>query len=137
MKKYLIAFTLLSFVVACGSNNDNENAGNNGATEENADAGAATEDVTQTAAYKEGLALIGKNDCLTCHTVNQKLVGPSYMDVSNKYAGSDTAVTYLAHKIIHGGSGVWGDIAMTPHPNLSQQDAEAMVKYILLLKDTQ
>jgi len=52
-----------------------------------------------------------------------------------KYAGVDTAVTYLAKKIIAGGSGVWGSVPMTAHPELSQADAEQMVKYILLLKN--
>lgn len=130
-----MAFTILSFMAACGGGNT-ENSESTEGTEATTGTSETT-DVTQSAEYKEGLALIGKNDCLTCHTVNEKLIGPSYMDVSQKYAGSDTAVTYLAGKIIHGGSGVWGDVAMTPHPNLSQADAETMVKYILLLKDTQ
>ena len=64
-------------------------------------------------------------------------MGPAYLDVSNKYAGVDTAVAYLSHKVIAGGSGVWGSLAMTPHAAVSQADAEAMVKYILLLKDAQ
>lgn len=136
MKKYLVAFTLLTFVAACGGSS--ESTDSTATTDETATTEPeATEDVTQSATYKEGLALIGKNDCLTCHTVNEKLIGPSYMDVSNKYAGSDTAVNYLAHKIIEGGSGVWGEVAMTPHAGLSEADAQAMAKYILLLKDTQ
>ena len=64
------------------------------------------------------------------------ITGPSYRDVANKYAGlPDTIVTHLASKIISGGNGVWGDVFMLPHPGISKEDAEAMVKYILLLKN--
>jgi len=81
------------------------------------------------------LELIAKNDCFTCHQIDDKLNGPPYREVANKYAGMpDTIVTHLAHKVISGGSGVWGEIMMTPHQGLSEADAEAIVKYILLLK---
>jgi cytochrome c len=70
-----------------------------------------------------------------CHKVTEKLIGPAYKDVAVKYAGSDTALAYLSKQIIAGGSGVWGTVPMTPHPELSQADAEQMVKYILLLKN--
>jgi cytochrome c len=81
------------------------------------------------------LELASKNDCFTCHQVDDKLTGPSYREVANKYAGMpDTIVTHLAGKVITGGSGVWGQIMMTPHPALSQADAEAIVRYVLLLK---
>ena len=79
--------------------------------------------------------MIAASDCLTCHEVDSKKIGPAYHDVANKYAGSDTAVDYLAHKIIHGGSGVWGTVPMTPHPTLSLDSARQMAKYVLLLKN--
>ena len=95
----------------------------------------ATADLSDNPDYKAGLALIGGSDCLTCHKVDEKLNGPAYRDVANKYAGApDTIVQHLAGKIIKGGNGVWGEIMMTPHPSLSEADAEAMVKYVLLLK---
>ncbi len=128
MKKYFISIALLAFLAACGGSDS---------TAKKDEAAPAKVDVTQTPEYKAGLALIAKNDCLTCHKTAEKLVGPAYLDVSNKYAGVDTAVAYLSHKVIAGGSGVWGAIAMTPHAAISQADAEAMVKYILLLKDAQ
>ena len=92
-------------------------------------------DNSQNPDYQKGLALIAKSDCLTCHKIDEVLTGPSYRDVANKYAGtSDTVINYLAGKIISGGKGVWGEVIMTPHPAISQVDAEAMAKYILLLK---
>lgn len=95
----------------------------------------AEEDISVNPDYKAGLKLIGASNCLTCHKVTEKLIGPAYKDVAVKYAGVDTAVSYLAKKVIVGGSGVWGTIPMTAHPELSQNDAEQMVKYILLLKN--
>jgi cytochrome c len=68
--------------------------------------------------------------------VDEKVNGPAYREVANKYANSpDTIVAYLAGKVIKGGTGTWGSVFMTPHPALSQEDAEAMVKYVLLLKN--
>ncbi len=126
MKKYLVTFALITFIAACGGNAGNEKKGEN--------TSASTGDITENPDYKAGLDLISKSDCLTCHKISEKLVGPPYQDVANKYAGSDTAVAHLAKKIIEGGQGVWGQTPMVGHPALSQADAEQMVKYILLLK---
>ncbi len=81
-----------------------------------------------------GELLINKSDCIGCHHKINKLIGPSYTDIAKKYPNSDKNVTYLADKIIKGGSGVWGKIPMTPHPKISQSDAKLMAKYILSLK---
>ncbi len=133
MKKYLVSITLLTFIAACGGGTGTENKSDTTATTET----RATTDISENPDYKAGLALIGKSDCLTCHKVSEKLIGPAYKDVAMKYAGQDTAVKYLAGKIIKGGSGIWGTVPMTPHPQLSEADAEQMVKYILLLKNAQ
>ena len=77
---------------------------------------------------------MGKSDCLTCHKIDDKLIGPSYKEIANKYAGApNDVVTALARTIIQGGSGNWGNVPMTPHPSISQEDAETMVRYILTL----
>ena len=124
MKKYLFIISVVAILVACGGSN----SGNKKEI--------AASDITENPDYKTGLALISKSDCLTCHKVDEKLTGPPYRDVANKYAGlPDTIVTHLAGKIRSGGNGVWGEIFMLPHPAISQADAEAMVKYILLLKN--
>ncbi len=132
MKKIFIAFAALSlFAIACGD-------GNNEAKDDNAEAeapAAVANDPSSNPDYQKGLELIAKSDCLTCHKIDEKLTGPSYKDVAAKYAGSDTAVNYLSEKIIKGGSGVWGEVMMTPHPTLSKEDAEQMAKYILLLNN--
>ncbi|MBC6610985.1 c-type cytochrome [Hymenobacter sp. BT507] len=85
-------------------------------------------------AVAAGAKLIENSDCTTCHRLNEKIIGPAYEAVAEKYPDTDANVTMLAKKVISGGSGNWGQIAMTPHPNLSEKDAEAMVRYILSLK---
>jgi cytochrome c len=92
------------------------------------DAGAAQQN------FEKGKNLIAMSDCLACHQVEKRLVGPGYEEVAAKYEMNDKNVDYLAGKIIKGGSGVWGQIPMTPHPDLKQEDAKEMAKYILSLK---
>lgn len=81
----------------------------------------------------QGQALVEGSDCKTCHGVNNKIVGPAHTDVAKKYEFTQANVTMLAGKIINGGSGNWGEIAMTAHPDLSQADAEKMAMYVLSL----
>ena len=135
MKKYFVSAALIVLIAACGGGSSSDATKDSAASATTEPAAAATDDITANPDYKAGLALIGKSNCLTCHKVTEKLIGPAYKDVAVKYAGSDTAVAYLAKKIVAGGSGVWGTVPMTPHPEISQADAEQMVKYILLLKN--
>ena len=125
MKRSMIILLATSVLIACGGGGGKEKAGEK-----------ITVDITQNPDYQAGLALIAKSDCLTCHKVDETVTGPPYRDVANKYGGMpDTIISHLAGKIITGGNGVWGQVFMTPHPNLSKADAETMVKYILLLKN--
>jgi cytochrome c len=80
----------------------------------------------------EGKSLVEGTDCLSCHKIDSKLVGPAYQEVAAKYKEAD--VDMLAQKIIDGGRGNWGEIPMTPHAGLSKDNAKLMVKYILSLK---
>jgi cytochrome c len=133
MKKYLSTFSLLVLLASCGDNaNENATSANKDTTA--AEKPAASNDISANPDYQNGLAKISQSDCLSCHKVSEKLIGPPYQDVANKYAGSDTAVNYLVGKIIKGGKGVWGQVPMTPHPLLTEADVQQMVKYILLLK---
>jgi cytochrome c len=74
---------------------------------------------------------MGKSDCKVCHQPNTKSVGPSFADVSNKYKADPGALDKLVKKVLEGGSGVWGEVAMAAHPALPVADAEVIVKYIL------
>lgn len=129
MKKYFLFLLICSGLAACGGNDTKTKA------EEPAATNNASNDLSKNPVYQKGLELAAKSDCFTCHTVDDKLTGPPYREVANKYASyPDTIVTHLAGKIIHGGSGVWGTIIMTPHPAMAEADAEAIVRYIFLLK---
>jgi cytochrome c len=101
---------------------------------------AATAPAAPAAADSKGLELIGASDCTTCHRLHKEAagasIGPSYSEVATKYSpAADTTVDRLVHKIITGGSGVWGTVPMTPHPALSPADVKEMVTYILTLKN--
>jgi cytochrome c len=82
----------------------------------------------------KGATLIATSDCIGCHKETEKLVGPSYVSVAEKYPDTDENIEYLVDKITKGGSGVWGEVPMAGHPNLSKEDATEMAKYILSLK---
>ena len=131
MKRVLIATFVLGLLASCGS--DGSSSGE--AKKDSAAAAPATTDLSSNPDYQKGLAIEASMDCAPCHKIDEKVQGPSFQDIAAKYAGQpDTIVTHLAKKIISGGTGVWGDILMIPHPQLSQDSAEAIVKYILLLK---
>ena len=75
--------------------------------------------------------LAKKYMCLTCHTVDKKLVGPSYHDVAVKYKGDKGAEAKLAEKIKKGGVGVWGQIPMPPNDKVPDADVNTLVKWVL------
>lgn len=78
-----------------------------------------------------GKNLIEASDCKSCHQYDKTSIGPSYAVVAEKYSNSSENKNYLVGKIINGGAGVWGDHAMSAHPQLSAADAKRMVDYIL------
>ncbi len=78
--------------------------------------------------------LAKKNNCIACHQVDIKTVGPSLKDIAAKYAGKDDAVGYLAGKIKKGSAGVWGQIPMPPNVNVSDDNAQTLAEWILSLK---
>ncbi len=82
-----------------------------------------------------GKALTQSLDCKSCHKENEKSIGPSFMQVAQKYAKDQNAATYLSQKIVKGGSGVWGETAMSGHPNLPQSDLQQIVQWVLSLSN--
>ena len=78
--------------------------------------------------------LAKKYMCMTCHTVDKKLVGPAYKEVAAKYAGQKDAVDKLAQKVIKGGSGVWGPVPMPPNAQVSEAEAKQLVQWVMGLK---
>lgn len=74
-----------------------------------------------------------RSDCFTCHEWSEKTVGPGFQEIAEKYSNDGKTVELLIKKIKEGGSGVWGEAAMNPHPNLEDSNLSAMVNYILSL----
>ncbi|MEI6949410.1 c-type cytochrome [Paraflavisolibacter sp. H34] len=134
VKKLTIAASLMMALAACGGNSSSEKAPESG-TEGGATT-TSTVDITKDPNYAKGLEIEAKNDCGTCHKINEKLTGPSFHEIAERYANADEAtIDSLAAKVIRGGAGNWGQVPMTPHPNLSQEDAKTVVKYVLLMKN--
>ncbi len=79
----------------------------------------------------EGKQLFLQSDCAACHSPQNQLIGPSYVDIVKKYPLTNKHLNVLSQKIIKGGSGVWGQIPMAPHAALNESDAKKIVKYIL------
>jgi cytochrome c len=79
-------------------------------------------------------ALATAKNCMACHAVDKKLVGPAYKDVAAKYAADKTAVDKLSAKIIKGGSGVWGAIPMPANAQVNEADAKKLAAWILTIK---
>ena len=79
-------------------------------------------------------ALATAKNCMACHAVDKKLVGPSYKDVAAKYAGQKDAVDKLSQKVIKGGVGAWGQIPMPANAQVNEAEAKKLVTWILGLK---
>ncbi len=79
-------------------------------------------------------ALAKAKNCMACHAVANKLVGPAYKDVAKKYAGDKAAADRLAAKVIKGGSGVWGAVPMPANPQVSEAEAKKLVAWVLSQK---
>jgi len=82
----------------------------------------------------DALALAKKNNCLACHAIDRKIVGPAWKDVAAKYRGDAGAEANLVNKIAKGGSGVWGSVAMPAHPQISEADRITLARFVLNLK---
>jgi cytochrome c len=83
---------------------------------------------------ERGEVLISYSDCYTCHKTDEKSVGPAFIDIAKRYPVNKVYINMLAQRVIVGGSRSWGTPVMTPHPELSLEDAKAMVTYILSMK---
>jgi cytochrome c len=79
-------------------------------------------------------AMMKKDGCAACHSIDKKLIGPPYVDVAAKYKGDKDAVAKLTKKVKEGGSGVWGQIPMPPNAAVSNTDLTDLVTWILTLK---
>ena len=79
-------------------------------------------------------ALAQAKNCLSCHSIDKKIVGPAYKDVAKKYAGQKDAADKLASKIMKGGAGVWGVVPMPVNSQVNEADAKKLANWVLSLK---
>ncbi len=130
MKKLVFSLSIVLALAACGGNDTATTT----TTEAEAPKSMVEESLTDS---PEGIALknlMAKSDCAACHQIDTKSIGPSYVDVSKKYDNTPETIKYLAEKIKNGGSGVWGQVPMTAHPDMKIEEAEALAKDIMALK---
>lgn len=123
MKKILLAGTLGLMIISCSKKEN---------TAEVASSSEATAVSEPAQSHLSGDQIMETLDCSGCHSVNERMIGPSYKEIAGKYTEKDTEL--LASKIIEGGSGVWGSVPMAAHPQVSKEDAKKMVEYILSQK---
>lgn len=146
MKKAFFILCISVAVSACGGSSSSTKGGSDStaaadqtakATSSDADTNATktgTEGAGGSAGSAAGEKLLAANDCGTCHKVDTKVIGPAFQDIAKKYDASEANIDMLAKKVIAGGSGNWGTMAMTAHPSLAESDAKEIVKYILAQK---
>lgn len=79
-------------------------------------------------------ALATAKNCMSCHAVDKKLVGPSYKDVAAKYAGQKDAADKLAVKVMKGSTGAWGPVPMPANPQVNEAEAKKLVAWVLSTK---
>ncbi|MBI4203878.1 MAG: c-type cytochrome [Betaproteobacteria bacterium] len=94
---------------------------------------AGSINLSMAADAKAAEGLLKKNNCIACHQVDKKVVGPAYKDVAKKYKGQKDAVALLSKKVKAGGQGVWGKVPMPPNPQVNDAELKQMVEYILAL----
>jgi len=78
--------------------------------------------------------LAQKKNCMACHAVASKLIGPSFKEIAAKYAGQADVVPKLAEKVMKGGAGVWGAVPMPANPQVTEAEAKQLVQWILTTK---
>jgi cytochrome c len=87
--------------------------------------------ITHNGLANDAKKLIKNNGCLACHSVKLKVFGPSFIDIANKYENNNSNQQILVQKIKKGGSGNWGNIPMMSHPNITNDELNLMVRWIL------
>lgn len=129
--KYLLLLIAAGYLLVCCTN-QNDRKSNTPRTDELVNSGGHSD----TSTYEKGRALLAKNDCLTCHTVEKEMVGPSFVTIATKYHNNEKYADYLSYSIRKGSKGIYGDKEMTPHPNIPFDDLRQMTAYILSVKSS-
>ncbi len=131
MKKVFIVLSLCAVISACGGNSNSGTADSSSTASTQTTVSAAKVAIDPAAPAAK---LMAAADCYTCHKADVKVIGPAFADIAAKYPSTPANIDTLANKVIKGGKGNWGEVPMTPHPNISLADAKTIVTYILTLK---
>ena len=137
-KRIIITLCLLLLLWGCGGSSGMRESANDSSAVDNGTGTKPDSSVVEAntisiaTSSDKGADLIVKNDCRNCHKEREKLIGPAFSEIAKRYGHYD--IDPLAAKIIKGGSGHWGDAAMSPHPSLSMIDARVIVRFILSYK---
>jgi cytochrome c len=140
INKTVFLLVLSVVIISCGNNDKNANTADSlndpdsvvAKTEKDSTSALSGAVISIATSSDKGAELIIQNDCRNCHKERERLIGPAFTSIANKYMNKDIDV--LASKIIKGGSGNWGDVPMSPHPSLPMQDANTIVAFILQMK---
>lgn len=97
-------------------------------------AGSTEEPIDPSAPFAAGRALFNSLDCRSCHKATEQVIGPSFVQVANKYPKNEESYTTLINKIKNGGNGVWGDVNMPAHPDLKPEQTKQILDWIFSLK---
>lgn len=90
--------------------------------------------LSASASAQDAAKLAQEKQCMTCHALDKKLIGPAYKDVAAKYKSRKDAEAYLAGKILKGSTGVWGQIPMPPNATVKDNEAKILAKWVLQAK---
>jgi len=135
MKKTLLILGCISLALASCGNPDSSSTQDDAAVKTETEAPAPATTTEEPAGETlPGEKLVAVADCVGCHNKTQKVIGPAYVDIAAKYPSTPENIDKLADVVIKGSKGTWGEIPMTPHPNLSKDDAKLMVTWVLSLK---
>ncbi len=85
-------------------------------------------------AQDAGKELANKNGCMSCHDIGTKVIGPSFIQVAEKYRGQKDAAQVLAQKVREGGKGNWGRVPMPPHPQIKDAELASLITWVLAQK---
>lgn len=132
-----LLFASLCFSCSSGSENTNSSSASKIYAGETADAGDVSSDSIAKGSMNkpEGLILIEKSDCTACHADYDKLVGPSYKAIAERYRSVyKTERENLVNTILNGGEGVWGEVPMTAHPQHTRDEIDLMLEYIMTVE---
>ena len=126
MKK-LIIFAVILFFTSCGNNPDTK--------EKSAADSVSTPAEVKDPLAAQGLELVTKSDCFSCHKLTEASIGPAYSSIAAKYKTiNEGSMDSMVAQIINGGAGRWGNIPMTPHPSITKENAQIIVHYIMSIK---